>query len=48
MKKAYEQMKVIFVGRLKKTLEKSGAFTDSSGQHDDKTWDAGGGNGGLN
>ena len=45
MKKAYEQMKVVCMGTLKKTLEKSGLYTDSSGQHDDKTFDAGGGNG---
>ena len=45
MKKQYEQMKVTLVGALKNVVDKTGNYTDSSGQFDvsDKTFDAGGG-----
>lgn len=43
MKKQYEEMNVTLVGTLKNVVDKSGGYMDASGQWDDKTFDAGGG-----
>jgi hypothetical protein len=43
VKEQYEQMKVTMVGTLKNVVDKTGGYVDPSGQWDDKSFDAGGG-----
>lgn len=41
VKKLYEPMKVTNVGKLNNVVEKSGGFSDNSGQWEGKSFDAG-------